>query len=571
MVLDESKIINLIKKPLNGEAIATGASLQSKHKIHITGEGYESLLKQVEGFEGDTEFSIRTQVSKPATMQITSIILDNLNRWVNAQGTVKKVDFKDSKKNKEFERVLSQVWNGKSFDYFIRNFYKEAIYTEFNGFVLVTKPKVIDGFINREGRLTKHDGKALDPYMIFVSISDVHDYYLTGDKVEYLIINLDKNKKIYRIIDDAKDIIVNFENDSITERDEVPNEIGYVPAIKITNINDSLLNNQVKTSPIGHIIPALNRYFSCDADLRIQFIRHAYPKLAIVVKKCVTCGGQGKMPKVNKDGTFDMDTMIKCNTCKGTGKEIPISRDGVIGLPEFMQQGDSAYPGSPASYVTPDTDSLRICIEDLEKQRKDIIYSGTGDKGLISDQIREETATSTLVSTRSLEDRISEISAMVEDFELFCKKAIKDLHKDFARNTDFSITVKYGRRVAIKGETELLEEITKSKTAGMPLSYIHALHRDLIYAKYKNNDSELQRQLILSDVEPFAGYSIDEMLKLIDRLDPEDVYIKLNFDSLIDKFEQANIIEYYKPELDYKQRVSAIRKELLNFKQNAVV
>lgn len=548
-----------MQKPHNGDNIAVGASLQNKHKVHITGEGYLSQVKQVEGFEDESEYNIRKQISQPMTIQITSVILDNLNRWTTAQGTVKKVDFKDQTKNKEFEKVLDQVWKGQSFNTFINTFYKEAIYTEFNGFVLVTKPKILEGgFIERDGFIEKAKDGNLDPYIIFISIKDIHDYLLNGDKVEYVIIKLGDER--YRLIDDSRDVIFKKNGTKLIIESEVINEIGYVPARMISSINKNLLSSQVKTSPIDHIIPALDRFFSSDADLRIQFIRHNYPKLAIVTKECTACNSTGKVPEILKDGQLDTGTMVSCNVCNGTGKIIPISRGGVIGLPQYLASGDSAYPGSPASYITPDTDSLRLGLEDLVSQKESIIYSGTGDKNLISESLN--TATENMINSRSLEDRIKEITQMVEAFEVFVKQAIKDLHKSFASISDYFIVVRYGKRISLKNEDELLQEIKLSKEAGLSFSYIQALQRDLIYSKYKNNVQELDRQLLLVSVEPLSGYTAKEALEAASYLNDRDLYVKLNFDSIISEIETKTPLLYFMPDADWGEKIIAINKQI---------
>ena len=557
MILIDNQILELLEKPRSLEDNQAGVTLQNNHKLHITGEGYLKKVKKVQGYESANDFSIREQIAQPSTIQITSIILDNLNRWLTAQGTVKRVDFKDDKKNKDFQAVLDQVWQGKSFDHFIRTFYKDGIYTEFNGFALVTKPKRIDSnYIDREGIIQRSNGESLNPYLIFISASEVHDYFLSGDKVEYLIIKLDKDGKQFRIIDDAKDVIINYDKSKkryAIEGEEVINTLGYVPARKLTTLNKYLLNNQVKTSPIDHIIPALDRYFSSDADLRMQFIKHNYPKLAIVMTECNRCDGTG-------DYLNDKDEKVSCPTCMGSGKVIPIGRDGVIGLPQYLESGETAFPGAPATYITPDTESLRLGLEDLEKQRLDILYSGTGDKNLIIEGLN--TATENLINSRSLEDRIAEISMMVEEVEKFLKKAIKEMHNDFAAITEYSITVNYGRRISVKGEAELSDEIRRAKENAMPMSYVQALQKDLIYAKYKNNDREMQRQVMLLDIEPFAGYSIKELKEIEERLNADDFDLKANFDSVLDQWESQNILIEYKANLPYKQRVNAIKEEL---------
>jgi hypothetical protein len=552
MKLTDQDILKLLEEPRNRTSITEGAQLQNDHKVHITGDGATGKIRQVTGYESSTEFAIKTQLGKPATIEITSIILDNLNRWITAPGTVKKEDFRDDDKNRKFQDVLSKVWNNNSFDEFIRTFYKEAIYTVFNGFVLVTKPKVLDGnLIDKEGVVMPKPEGALNPYLIFIDINDVHDFFLTGDKVEYLIIKLDDKKKKFRVIDDARDLII--EDKKITS--DLPNDIGYVPARKISNINKDLLNCQTKTSPIDHVIPALDRYMSADYDHRMQVIRHAYPKFIAVVRECHTCHGSGEV--------FDEKTpnkKIRCNSCEGKRYEIPVNKDGAIGIPQYLEQGQTPYPGSPASYVTPDVESLKFCDEDLKQMRENIIYSGTGDKNLIAESLN--TATENTINNRSLEDRIAEITSMVEAFEVFIKTAIKDMHQEFTSISDYSIVVKYGKRINIRSEQDIVKEIQEAKKAGMNLSYIQGLQIDLIYAKYKNNEDELNRQLMLNDLEPFPGFTVDEILRLAPYADDEDLQLKTNFENVIDKFEENGPVTMYPKGETYKQKINLIKEEL---------
>ncbi len=559
MIITNEHLQELMKQPRNKEAISSGVDLQKRHKVHVTGEGYESLVRQVDGWETSRDFNVRKQISKPATINITSIIIDNLNRWVTAQGTVKKVKFEDTAKIEAFQKVLESVWNNQSFENYISTFHKIALYTEFNGFVIVTKPKIIDSAtIERNGVVMPRPQGNLSPYMIFVSIADVHDYYLSGDKVEYIIIKLGNNQ--FRLIDDARDTVFTY-SDTVKDFNDLPNEIGYVPARMISNISHRILSSQVKTSPIDHIIPALDRYMSSDCDLRMAMIKHNYPKLAIVTRECTSCHGTG--------WTYDQETRLKCNNCDGTGKEIPISRDGVIGIPANLEQGDTPYPGAPATYITPDTESLRLAFDDLKAQREDIIYSGTGDKNLIAESLN--TATENSINIRSLEDRITEITDGVEQFERFIKTAIRDMHKDFASAAGFDLTIKYGRRIMTKGENDLMSEIKQAKEANMSSGYILGLQKDLIVAKYRNNKDDMQRQMMLVDIEPFAAYRVDELQSLTGMVIDDDLKLKINFDSLIDEWEAENgPVQLYDIENEYAKRVVKIKTELYALLQKRI-
>src|SRR6056297_2616009 len=230
MIVSTEQLIELMKKPRNGEAISSGVRLQNKHKVHVTGEGYKKLVSKVEGYEGGRDLNVRMQVSKPATIDIASIILDNLKRWVSAQGTVKKIAFKDDEqRTEEFKNVLNKVWRGESLEHFISTFYKNAIYTEFNGFIVVTKPKIVTTeqgtFIEKDGVLEPKPDGNLNPYLIFVAAEDTYDFHMTGSRVEYLILKYDVDT--YRLLDDEKDVVFTFDKNknSFTNWQELPNEI----------------------------------------------------------------------------------------------------------------------------------------------------------------------------------------------------------------------------------------------------------------------------------------------------------------------------------------------------------
>lgn len=557
-MLTVDQIKDKIKNPVSGDALGRGIDIQNRHKIHITGEGYGDELRQLHGFESSLDFDARKQLTDPATKRLSAIILDNLNRWVTNQGTVKLIKWKQKKQDQDFKKVLDQVWRGDSLENFIATFYKEAIFQEMQGFLLITKPLVIDSrTILREGVEKAWDGKPLNPYMIFIAAEDVHDYNGIGDDLEYLIIKYGEDtagNKMYRVIDDSQDVIVTERGEEIDIRDidVVTNPLGYVPAIQISNISKSIRNDKVKTSPIDHVMSDLDRYMKKDSDLIIQMVRHMYPKLASVTTQCKQCDGAGY--------EFDKETKIKCPDCNGTGKVIPISRDGVLGMPQYIDEGKTPYPGSPASYITPDNASLVTARDDLRELGLDILYSATGDKNLVKEGL--QTATENMINFKGLEDRIAEIVTMVESREEFIIETVARMHLEFVSGFD-GVSVRYGRRITVRGESEIIKEIDSAKIAGMPNSHIEALQKELIYSKYKNNRTELERQLLLFDLEPLCSYSVDEVMKLTQYVDPATIKMKINFTQLIQNFEaKRGAVQTFKPDKEWDKRVEEITKIL---------
>ena len=571
-MLTAEQIADKIREPVSKNALTDGISIQNRHKLHITGENYSKSLKFVKGFESRDDYDIRKQLTSPATVQLCAIILDNLNRWATNQGTVKTITFSRDEQEVAFKEVLAQVWRGKSLENFINTFYKEAIYQEMMGFLVVTKPLLITGSEGegekksssgvkiREGIEMPYDGGTLDPYIIFFNAESVHDFNGIGDNIEYLILDYGKHKEenveyeTYRVIDDKQDTIVVWNGEKIISTNESLHGVGWTPAIQMNNLVKYLVDDKVKTSPIDHVMPALDRYMQKDSDLIIQMVRHMYPKLASVTTPCKMCDGDGVY--------YDKETKIKCKDCNGTGKVIPFSREGIIGLPQYITEGQTPYPGSPASYITPDNESLKTAIDDLKDLSKDIMYSATGDKNLIVEGL--DTATENLINYKGLEDRIAEIISMVESREEFLIETVAKMHGDF-RDALKSVSVRYGRRLTLRGESEIMAEIKAAKDAGMPISHIEALQKELIYTRYKNNPVELGRQLILCDLEPFNGYTVKETLDFKAYADADDLKVKFNFNKLVDQFEAAHgPITLYKESTEWKKRIEEIYKILRN-------
>lgn len=236
MILTTEKIKELIKQPKASADIATGDSIQKEHKVHVTGEGYKDVLKSVIGSTRTLEYGNR-ELKEPITKFLTKKIKDELSRWKNTTGTRKTYDFgSDTNLDKEFRKLLDVVWKNGSitdFAYFIN----DALYTDFNGFAIVEKGKVQDGFEIRSGIPYKSEGGK--PYIIFKALKDVHDFMLTGKKVEYIILNFgvevrtieDKEEtvRLYRVIDDNYDYIFSLSSLGVVEDENlrIPNKLGF--------------------------------------------------------------------------------------------------------------------------------------------------------------------------------------------------------------------------------------------------------------------------------------------------------------------------------------------------------
>lgn len=562
MILTDEQIKSLIINPEHRPDIDAARKLQDEHKVHVTGEGYNDALKRTIGKERAIQFGQDRELSKPVTMFLTKKIKDELSRWKNTQGTRKTYDFGDSKELVEsFHKLLLSVWKNSSIENFAY-WLDDALYTDFNGFAMVEMPRKEGDVEIKDGIPTKPTG---DPYVIFKSIEQVHDFKCSGRRVEYLILNfgfttetdagVTKEYPLYRVIDDRADYIYILKGEpQLYEKAEVlSNDIGYVPAIQIGAVLNSTLNDYVKTSHIYQTLPMLNDYMTRHAEHVSSEVLHAYPILAIKGTKCNYVSEKGTA--CSKGKIFENGQESNCPKCNGTGAIVARNSGEVIIIPELDKQGKAYDPGTVGEYITPPTDILEHQSSELKILEENIIYSGTGiAKALAKSSI--QTATEIVLNIKPLEDKISSVLDNIEAIEKFITDAIGLMKYG---NRYKGCEIYYGRRLNIRDENLILKEIEDSKRAGMPVSHIRTLLQELIATRNRNSVADMERGFMLLDLEPCATLSVDETQKSEYISDELKVY-KLNFDDYIDRFElEHGSIMLYKAGVDYQSRIRAIK------------
>lgn len=584
MVLTDEQILAYCKNPQNKTSIDAGKELQEAHRLHIcpTEKQYKDSLEQIIGYENVQQFGLKQELSEPVTKYLTKHLKSEQGRWKHVP--VSRVyQFKGSEeKSQVFEdEILSKAWNNKSLTSFITSFFADALYTDFDGFCMVEQARIEtdeEGQVYqiKEGVKTKSTNPTDNPqpYIIFKCLDDVIDYQCKGDKVEYLIIELtedEKGNEWYRCIDDARDVVVkhDVENGGIYKIDEaypiIINQLGYVPAIQVSNIQADILDYQVKTSPIDACIPHLKLFLTNYAEHVMSCILHAHPIYYQVGQKCgyvttngVKCEG-GYLQYL--DNESHNETI--CPQCKGTGHNIHRDSSTVIILPAKDEEGKPANFNNVAGYVTPPIEILKHQIDELNYIEQKIYFCGTGIQGLTEDSIAK-TATETMLNLKPLENIIDSIITNIELVETFLTDCIGKL---FYKESYIKSQINYSRRLNLKDENTVVTELKDAKANGCSFGYIKTLVEEIIYSRYQNSPIDLQRNLILLELEPLPGWTYTEIKD--DSLIPNETKIfKLMFNDLIQQWEEVNgdIYNYFykndNKNIDQKKVIAKIREQL---------
>ena len=572
MILTDSERIELCEHPANSDAIKTAKESQDVHKVHVTGEGYENYIKRIIGKENLEEYGQKKELAEPVTTSITKIVIDEQSRWQNA-GVKHHFEFKsNANKEKEFqEQVLSQVWKGESMEYFIKNFVRDALYTEFNGFIIVEQGKIEQkgGVIYeiRDGKKSIVEKKQIKPYIIFRPIETIRDFESSGNHVEYIIIDWGKIKndkiQLWRVIDDTEDVIVEQEGGefTISKRkgyERIANRLNYPPALQVSTRPATPFADEVKTSYIWQTIPLLKTYLTQWAEHVITCILYSHPIFYQMGQGCKYEDDDGKCD----EGTINFVVKGKpqtkdCPRCKGAGATADRDPSKPIILPQLDESGNAFNIANIAGFITPPVEALTEQRAELSWLEDKILRTGTGMDRMAETQI-EKTATEAMINYKPLEEIIGEIIDNIE----YVEKAVTDIiGKLFYGDKFIRSDATYDRNLNLRDENTVLLEIEQAKKSGASSSYVRTLHNELIHSRYQNAPIDLERNIMLSELEPFIGYIPEELNKYFEGfIDRDTMILKVYFTDYIVKFEnEYTKITDFKENMILKDRVKLIR------------
>ena len=108
----------------------------------------------------------------------------------------------------------------------------------------------------------------------------------------------------------------------------------------------------------------------------------------------------------------------------------------------------------------------------------------------------------------------------------------------------------------------------RDRENGASNSELDAISQQILEVEYRNNPLVLQRMLILKQLEPYPHKTLDEVLKLYEKelLNENLVKLKINFSTLVEKFERENInIIEFASNKPMREKIDIINKKLLEY------
>ena len=411
-----------------------------------------------------------------------------------------------------------------------------------------------------------------EPYFYWLEIDSVIDYELSKQDenlFNWLIFNQPEHR--IAVFDDTSIRIyqLNEKNEIQSLVSEAQHDLGYCPArfFWSTQLNEK--NKDLKKNPITKELSNLDWYLFFALSKQHLDLYAPYPIYSAYEADCNFensetgdyCDGgflrnaKGEY-KILNDGTVE-----KCPCCSekriagpGSFLEVPIPNqtEGVVDM------------RNPVQITTIDKDSLDYNVNECARLKNEIVISVVGSGGTVS----EKEAINETQVTANFESKTSVLNALKTNFEL-AQKFIEDtVCKLRYGNAFISSSVNWGTEFYVFTVTELYSKYKQAKDNGASNSELDAISQQILEVEYRNNPLVLQRMLILKQLEPYPHKTLDEVLKLYEKklIDEKLVKLKINFSTLVDKFERENInIIEFASNKPLREKIDIITNKLLEY------
>ena len=488
------------------------------------------------------------------TNEVLAVCYDKLSRIFEGRNPAFSYQFTSTEQRDDWEWYRQEklgepvVWSTKGWDFFK---------TQINSVLIVDVPVEQDAA-----------DRYPQPYFYWLPIRDVIDFRAdpsTGE-MKYIIFRQDGDK--IAAFDDEYYRVFSAKNGTIGELlMENRHDIGYCPARFFWNEPLSLDKPDIKASPVTKELDRLDWYLFYAISKRHLDTYGSYPIYWGYEQSCDFHNDEtgdycdGGFLK-DKKGHWQYDNnglLMPCPVCSrkritgaGSFVEVPVPTEGQPDLRE------------PVGMLSIDRKSLDYNHEEEERLRTDIITAivGTNEQITTRDALNEQQILANFESQSTVLQRVK------KGFEA-AQKFVDDTCCRLRYGSAFlGSSISYGTEFYLFTSDELRERYKTAKEAGMSEADLDALLQQIIETEYRHNPQQMQRMIILGDLEPYRHLTRDEVLQLYEKglVTTEELMVKLNFADFIRRFERENMnVISFGETIDYDKKIGTIKQRLAEY------
>ena len=491
------------------------------------------------------------------TNEVTGIVFDKLSRVFDGRNPALNYQFINSEQRDDWEyyrqEVLKEptIWQTKGWEYF---------QTEINSVLIVDLPTE-----------QKPGTKYPEPYFYWLTIDQIiaYDVNPATGFMEYIIFRQPDNRiaviddEFYRVYSEDKDHNIG----SLLV--ESKHDLGYTPARFFWNVPLSISDPDIKASPLTRELETLDWYLFFHISKRHLDLYGAYPIYSGYEQNCDYSNSEtgdmcdGGFLK-DRNGNYKFDSsglLLRCPKCgdkriAGVGSfvEVPIPGEN---QPDLR---------NPVQMLGVDTSSLEYNVKELERLQQNILRATVG----VSDDtfVNTRQAVNEMQVNAFFENQTTILNRIKKGFESAQQFIDETVCRLRYGNTFVSAKINLGTDFYVVTPTELRNKYKLAKESGASESELDALQNQIIETEYRHNPTQLQRMLILSELEPYRHLTRTEVVNLYEKqiIPVEAMQVKLNFANFVRRFERenTNILEFGTL-IPYDKKISIIADKLREY------
>lgn len=568
MVLSKSELQKRIQENKKGGTIASATKHQDRIKFHAQPRlsvAYSQPMTDFMSWVGtllpkDKLTTFKSLFRYPIkTNEITGICFDKLSRVFDGRNPAYNYQFVNTEQRDDWEWYRQQIlgeptiWATKGFEYFK---------TEINSILVVDMPTEPDP-----------SDKYPQPYFYWLTIDRVIDYEINpqSGNMEYIVFRHDKDK--IAVIDDASYRIFEMGDDRNIKGEAIidnSHDLGYCPARFFWDEPISLLQPDIKQSPLTKQLESLDWYLFFHISKRHLDLFGAYPIYSGYEQDCdyrdneSGCYCDGGFLRGQKN-EYLYDSAGALQRCPRCGNKRIVGAGSFIEIP--IPTNDQPDLKNPVQMLTADVASLEYNVKEIDRLKSEIITACIGvDNEIINDQALNEKQVDANFESKST--ILNRVKKGFESAQQFVDETICRLRYGKAFT---AAKINLGTEFYTMSVTELRERYKTAKESGASESELDALATQLLETEYRNNPVQLQRMIILADIEPMRHYTRNEVVELYKQgiVDEETLRVKLNFADYIRRFERenTNVIDFGDA-TEYKKKIQTIYDTLKSYGTN---
>lgn len=571
MVLDESGIRKRITDGGKRAAIQSAVQYQERIRFHVSTQtradavlhsrplgDFLAFVKNL--LPADKYRVFKSLLRFPLkTNELTGCIFDKLYRVFDGRNPVFNYQFTNGEYRDDWEyyrkEVLHEpeVWQQQGWDMFK---------TDINSVLVCDLPQ------EREA-----GDRYPRPYFYWLPIGAVLDFEDGGryGTMQYLIFRQDGGRiavidgMSYRTYTEADGNIGTLLSESPHGLDYCPARFFWLPPLDGGN-------PYIKEHPLARQLEMLDWYLFFHTAKHQLDIYGSYPIYSGYEPECdyaspdgETCDG-GFLK--DRKGFYEYDAnglLVPCPKCGhkriiGPGSYVTVPAPGKTS--EFNEIPDMR---NPVQMLAVDRDSLDYNVTEEERLKREIIESVTGtDFGAVDEQAFNELQVN--ANFESQNAVLNRIKKGFESAQQFVDETICRLR--YGNAALVSARVNYGTEFFLLTAGELRSRYKTAKESGASEAELDALQTQIVETEYRNDPVQVQRMLMLSELEPYRHLTRGELVELYGKglASREDVLLKIGFSDFIRRFERenTNILEFG-VQLPFDRRINVIRDQLKQY------